>query len=388
MGLFGNKKKGSDPVQPLSEREIQSRLYGHLREPSVPQEDLPSFSKPKQESSFFQKSVSVTAKTLTPSATPPAHKPAIVTSPELFDDSDSEVENTSKSFGDTVVKKKEPSFKSTSYTGKPSTASKPSRVGGSSVSAGAGKVFQWLSVAFKTLGVKVLEVIGWAVTSVIRVAALIDFKKPAVRRLLMIGATAIVFAFIFFGIHQLNLRRETAMKQPPKAVVIPRHAKESKSRPAETETTAAVKETNAVKAVAEKKAGVAKKTAEVAAVPAAGTTAKTPEAAKTVEVVPAVPAAKPVEKTPVAGKKIEGPAYVIQVATFAAQEDAQKLAERFKAESFNAFIKPLSRSGGRVYYCVFIGRFATSQEADTILAEFKKKEIAQPFQDAFIRLMQ
>ena len=80
-------------------------------------------------------------------------------------------------------------------------------------------------------------------------------------------------------------------------------------------------------------------------------------------------------------------AYAIQVATFASKNDADSLAKKLKGSGLKAFVRSLTRPGGRVYQCVFLGRFATYGEAESMLAEFKKQESAKPFQDAFVRTL-
>ena len=78
--------------------------------------------------------------------------------------------------------------------------------------------------------------------------------------------------------------------------------------------------------------------------------------------------------------------YGIQAATFAIRTDAQNLVDKINSESLPALVKPLSRgAGSKVYFCVVIGGFKTSQEAELKLVEFKKKEISKPFRDAFVR---
>ena len=79
--------------------------------------------------------------------------------------------------------------------------------------------------------------------------------------------------------------------------------------------------------------------------------------------------------------------YVIQIATYINREDAQKMSDQLVQEGFPSFIENLSRQNGKVYFCVFIGRFGAYSEAESMLSEFKKKAIAQPFQDAFIRAL-
>jgi cell division septation protein DedD len=384
MGLFGSKKKSGEPVRTLSEREIQSRLYGHLRQPGPVQEDLPSLSKPKHESSLYQKTTSISGKTLTPSAASASHKPSI-SAPELFESPEAEAEAVgAKSIPDSALRTRETSY-SKPQPAKPKTGRSSLHMPSTdALQKTAGKFAQTAGDILKTIALRAAGVLGLIIATVLRVFTAVDFKKPAVRRAFSIVFGISFMILIFFGIHLLNVSREAAMKNParPAPVVartisVPQSEEGVLIQPAEQTKKSDSKDKKSKKE-------------EAAQTPAASENAA-PAKTSEVKMEPVNTAPKTeVKKTaaPAAAPAITGPAYVVQVATFAAKEDAQKLMERFNADSLSAFIKPLSRSGGRVYYCVFLGKFKTHEEADAALAGFKKKEIAQPFQDAFVRLMQ
>lgn len=382
MGLFGNKKKGSEPsVRTLSEREIQSRLYGHLREPGPVQEDLPTLSKPKlQDSSILNKTTNG-GKNLTPSATPSTHKPSI-SAPELFEEPESEVA-APKSYGE--VPKKQESLSAKNYMSTHRSEKVRPVASNATFQKTTSHAFQTAGQGLKAIGLKLLELVGWALGSVIRLITSINFKSPAVRRALSMAFGFGVLALVFFGVHLLNVQREAAMKRPPKVIYSPVHSV-VQTTPAQESVALSRPEQAKKDDTSSGKKAETHQAKEATKTPESSATAKT-EASQTAGTAKIIELPKQ-PQAPRETAQITGPAYVIQVATFATQADAQKLADRFKAESFRAFVKPLSRSGNRVYYCVFIGKFKTSQEADTTLSSFKQKNIAQSFQDAFVRMMQ
>lgn len=166
-----------------------------------------------------------------------------------------------------------------------------------------------------------------------------------------IGAAALL-GLMFAGIHFLNERREATMKSPPKV---------------ERTLTAS---------------GVEKNEAAKASLPPAQETPSSP--LRTPPEAQAPPAEPP---APPSLREAEG-RYAIQVCTYASQGDAERLVARLQNENFTAFVKDLRRSAtGKVYYAVFAGRFKDYDEAKTALANFQKKEISKPFQDAFIRTL-
>lgn len=79
--------------------------------------------------------------------------------------------------------------------------------------------------------------------------------------------------------------------------------------------------------------------------------------------------------------------YVVQIATYVGPRDAERMAALLQGEGFPAFVQELRRQNGKVYHCVFIGRFKDHREAEKALEAFRKKEAAQPFQDAFVRTL-
>lgn len=156
------------------------------------------------------------------------------------------------------------------------------------------------------------------------------------------GAGLVILVTLFLSIHILNIYRAHAMKQ------------------AKPRVRAAV-----ARAVAP---------APLLAPPvAAPERVETPLKPLTAETVPAPPA-KPKP-------------YVIQVATYSREEDAQKTVGEIKRQKFSAFVQNLSGQSGRTFYAVFLGRFGSFQEAQAKLKEFRENSFGRQFSDSFVRTL-
>ena len=179
-----------------------------------------------------------------------------------------------------------------------------------------------------------------------------------------------ILAVLFVHIHFLNDQREMAMKLPPKKV-----AADGPKKKVHRKAPPVVPESHAAKAAA--------------SLLLAGGHEKRAAASQMAGTLPAsAPATSLVLDAPLGESALakEAP-YVIQIATFMTQSDADGLVSRLKTEGLRAFVKSLSRTGGKVFYCVFIGRFENYSEAQNKLAEFRKRPLAKSFQDAFIRTL-
>lgn len=164
-------------------------------------------------------------------------------------------------------------------------------------------------------------------------------RKLSNRKVMTWIAAVGFLTFVFWGIHSLNSKREKFMTSPVKKV---------EKKAAELVVADAQPKAEAVAA------------ATAAALPATTTSAVTPPASKG--------------------------SYVIQVATYASLEDANKLVGQFTQKNFRSFIKSFQRNAaGRVYHSVYIGRFMEYSQAETQLEKFRRSKISEPFQDAFIR---
>lgn len=348
MGIFGGQKKTSDGFKTLTEREIQQRLYGHLRQPSVTGEIA---EKVKEK----HKAVSLTPLVAPKSSTleTPA-KPAVTkTAHDLFvkpvsQESPVRSETTSSASAKASPAAGAPASKTSFDRRKNPNPLKP-------VLAGAGKA---LAAALTVLG----GILGAIFKGLIRILTSINFKSPSVRRAAAWTLAAGLIAGIFVGIHFLNVSREAAMKQP------------YKPRPVEAKP-AAVQ-------------APAKAPAEAVSATPLSPAAVSDEAEKSAAEAPAVssaavPAAEKRKAETAAPKLKKG--FGIQVATFALKEDGEKLIARLKGEGFPAFLKPMTRPNGRIFQSVYLGPYPTFQEAQLDLSRFKKNTISKPFQDAFVR---
>ena len=385
MGLFGNKKKGNESLHTLSEKEIQARLYGTFRNPQATASDVPMTAPPAAKSSpnggyaqeFSRPAVKNSKpETMMNRSSLPAVDPE--SEKDLFKMSQS-VQSSGLSNkvqpGDTV-----PSFsKETSqFTPAPKPAPK----------APSFPVGAWVSAAarlFRGFVLKTLAALGWALRSLFRLVLAIDFRKPLVRRFAYGVGIFALLAFLFGSIQSLNGKREAAMKNPPKPAVrkihasAPKQAKAAASKKQEQKKTVEAQKTPASETpqnTADSKASAAK-TSKKESKPATD--------GKAVETKDSNPAAVPAAVGPAPSSQGN---YSIQIATFAAREDAEKLTSALTAQQFETFIKPLNRPGGRVYYCVFVGHYPSSAEGEKKLEDFKKKDVAKPFQDAFVRSVQ
>lgn len=406
MPLFGNKKKPGEPLRALTEKEIQSKLYGHLRPEGVVSEERDSPAVLKHLSGAEPK---ITIQGQPASAASPSSTPA------HFSSSSPQSQNKRNSNG-------------LNLSGNPSAL--PGSSGDEKVSSQQEKISRWVKqenaglekkmrtdalsrekeksasgkmrflpggilssilsaiVFLIRMGIQLLQMAG---VGCIRLFLSLDFRKPSVRRAAYWITALGLLAGVFFGIHTLNMKREAAMKEPPRPAAKldrPRKPKiyppilpslaglppiaEPQSPHQGAESGGLQNEPPVSKAKEDKDQGAAKQQEQKSA----GLPVPLP-----------LPANPPSSQASLAGELEEAgqKGIVIQVATFAIQEDSQKLASRLKQEHLRAFVRPLNRPGGRAYYCVFMGSFKTHREAQETLIEFRKREIAKSFKDAFIR---
>jgi hypothetical protein len=176
-----------------------------------------------------------------------------------------------------------------------------------------------------------------------------DPKQVVLRRIFYWGAAILVVFLLFWGVNALNSQREEAMRARYK-------------------------------------------------LPGEKVSAKAPDTV--VAVVPAQPVAeRPVVITPAPVRPKKGhssessaataapskTSYVIQVVTYPTKKDADQIAETLNRAGLNAFVKENARPSGRLFYLVLLGGFRTEAEAQTQLLKFRAKEVARPFQDAFVK---
>ncbi len=179
----------------------------------------------------------------------------------------------------------------------------------------------------------------------------LDPKQVAFRRVFYWGAAVLVVFLLFWGVNALNSQREEAMRNRYKipGEVVP------------------VKIPNA----------------EVSVVPAK------PVAERPVVITPAPVRPKKVhasEGSAAATTAVPGSgSYVIQVVTYPTKQDADQVVETFRIAGLRAFVRENTRPSGRLFYLVLLGGFRTEAEAQAQLLKFRAKEVARPFQDAFVK---
>lgn len=370
MGLFGLSKKERD-LKALSEKEIQLRLYGHLRAPHAASHDKgaiasnkpirPVILGPQVRTFDDRKNTPVQSQNVTVDEHPaPQHRaPSLKTSSketgeDLF----------SVSTGEPAKPKNYPSDPprqvKTSVPVQPRPASAPRKANFFSVLAAVflNKVFPVIFTVLKTVVSFTFQLlaalIGFISSSLLKV----DFKNPRVRRIFSWTLGIGILVFLFVGIHVLNLKREVAMKHPKKVSVTKPVKKKKDIIPQQVAAQTIASDSSAESALTASETGASLDSSSAAYTSASDASVQTPAVQK---------------------------GQVIQIATFAILSDAEKLVGKLKLEGWPCFAKPLVRSGGKTYFCVFLGAFKTYQEAEIKLAEFKKKEISKSFQDAFIR---
>jgi cell division septation protein DedD len=161
------------------------------------------------------------------------------------------------------------------------------------------------------------------------------------------GASILAVGLVFFAIHSLNVYRASAMKRTPKPPV-------------------------KVSAVRERAVPPAPAPVEPAAIPPA-------DLKQTVLTEP------PSTKKPAAPLLPSAKAYVIQICSYAREEDAQRLTNDMVQRNLPAFYDRVDRGSGKAFYLVFLGRFTSFQEAQAKLDEFRKDPVAKDFADSFVR---
>ena len=156
------------------------------------------------------------------------------------------------------------------------------------------------------------------------------------------GMGALVALLLFLGINMLNSYRTAAMKKPKAPIPVEATANEIHE---------SVKEAQLPPAPALSRPGT-----ELSQSSASGS------------------------KSAVAGK-----AYVVQIATYANEKDAEKLTDLLKENGLPSFSQSFKRNTGKVFYLVFLGRFQTFEEAEKGFKQFRGKLFAKNFPDSFIR---
>lgn len=334
------EKKKSDPLKTLSEREIQSKLYGVYRKPHLEEASEPSnFKKALEQVSeketvpepdLFNRS-NPSSKTAT---APAKSDPSLAGNPDARPEARKETQRIERFIHqENKIVQRAPRLK---------PAENP-------VFKQAYILKQILLPKLKGLGRVVsqflLRVVTLILSSLISLANLRDARSRRILSWMMAGG---LLFLIVTGIQWLNTQREKAMKSPRKTVTAQVPAVLEENSDAEVQDAAVDPELEA-----------------------AGSTLSS--------LSPRVASDN--------GPSTEPKPYVIQVATYISLADAKKMSANLETEGFPSFVEGLSRQSGRLYHCVFLGRYKTYSQAESQLNEFKKKAVAKPFQDAFIRAL-
>lgn len=374
MGLFGLSKKERD-LNTLSEKEIQLKLYGHLRAPHAASHDKGAIASNKpiqpvilgpQVRTFEERKSSQSHTSPTPESNVSQPRPL------------SALKTVKREEGDDLFTAavsepvKQKSFTSDSpRVSKPAQHSalpqiqNPSKVKNNLLSQVLSFVtgvffpfiFTFLKSALGFIFQLIAALIGWVSSTLLK----IDFNNPKMRRIFSWTLGAGILTFLLVGIHVLNFKREIAMKHPKRVSVTKISAKKRKDIIPQQVT-------------AQTLAGDLGAQSQLNRTEKDSASSGPSESAADSSTIDASPEARSLQK-----------GQVIQIATFAALSDAEKLVTKLKQNGWPCFAKPLVRPGGKTYFCVFLGAFKTYQEAEVKLSEFKKKEISKSFQDSFIR---
>ena len=403
MPLFGNKKKSGEQLRTLTEKEIQSKLYGHLRpegvisgERATPPTGVRHLSGPdpksaaqghsggvsssapsqshflsSQQGPFAQQKQTSAEEISTPASTTASPAPSVLEkSPSQHERSPQWLNREDK-----LAEKK--------WGADPWSRAKEKRESRESVTWQAKGLSSILSVLISLIrmGGRLIQLLG---NVCLRFLLSIDFRKPRVLRAAYWLTALGLLAAVFIGIHILNLRREVAMNQAPRLAKDSNPARKPKVYqslfPSLTVLPMADPQSAKQESGGQANEPVGSKENE-RKIDNEAQKGSTESAASGPQ--------SNISSVPLTREKVDEEAsqkgIVIQVATFAMEQDAQKLASRLKQEQLRSFVRSLSRQGGRAYYCVFIGNFKTHREAEAMLGEFRKREIAKSFKDAFIR---
>ncbi len=208
------------------------------------------------------------------------------------------------------------------------------------------------------------------------VLRILDPRKPQARRLLYSITACILVAALFIGVFRLNSQRKKAMlgELPAVSVAAPAVSSVSSAASAQENVSPLSGSSNDSAVVAD--SSQREESQEMILKALENSSVSVPSTSSPVSESVTAPAA-------VGGK------YVIQVATYAVLEDANRIIQNLKQSGFESFYKKQVRnSTGHSFFTVCLGRFESYSSAQESLATFRKASVARPFQDAFIRTME
>lgn len=367
MGLFSKNKKTLGGLRTLSEDEIQRKLYGAYK-PERKSAPKPAKSGPETS----HPPVAVREKT-PPSQSPAVQDDLFVTPPQSarpepiipqipVPEPVSEQERMSRlsEIADKEQKRQQPILGKDPWQKKPKAIEPRAQISGVPVKKILDKMIVVLGVCLKFI----FGALIFFFSFVAKLIGSIDLRRPEARRGIYWIAGISVLIALFAGVHILNVRREAAMKTPVTGG----------PADADREGEAGVRDVPPADESPARPASRREDREEVLQPP-------TPAAERPVK--KEAPKQEP-EKKPAPPPASEG-RYVIQIATYANSEDANGVLDDLKSAGFPVFVKALTRPTGKIFYSVFMGRYKTFQEAQLQLEKFRKKNVATPFEDAFIR---
>lgn len=339
MGFFA-KKKGSkvSTAASLSESEIHRKLYGEfesgtMREVSAEREPVkepgpvpppPSAKEARTAHDLFNVSTETTSETEIPAR---QNRP-VIKSPE----------NASRYVPLHEFEKKSAPGADTAH------AQARSRSGDAAgkIKEKFSAIFPWIFARGRTL------IVGVA-----------DPRRVMMRRIIYWSVVAGVVFLMFWGVNALNSQREKAMNTQYSS---------RREQPVGVENVSAPVQD----------AGVPVTERPVVITPA-------PVRPRVAERDVVITPAAQVKRTEV--QAASSGSYAIQVVTYPSRADAEQVVEALKKEKLSAFVKENVRPSGRIFYVVHIGGYPTEEEAQAQLVKFRAKEVARPFQDAFVKTL-
>lgn len=201
---------------------------------------------------------------------------------------------------------------------------------------------------------------------------LLDPRKPQARKLLYSITACILVAALFFGVFRLNAQRKKAMLG---------ELKSSDSVAVATLKPVSSVATGGILTPLKGSIETAQLPTRIKKMDIQQTPSRILSPSRGTEAI----SGASVETAPL----ISDGKYVIQVATYAVLEDANRVIQNIKQAGFNAFLKKQVRnSTGHAFYPVFLGRFESSALAQQALNRFRKSSVARPYQDSFIRTLE
>lgn len=387
MGLFGDKKKNSQDLNQLSEEEIQKKLYGTFTKTPEPKTHKPSYQDSQRSQREVKEGVNrpniVAPKNPLNESLPSEDR-------DLF--SESEVQESTSQIREqetvTQTEEKPAEFKrdqgrlnaengqrpeNTAFKYSPKPEFKPkkkdnfySKPKPSPKLENVKKLLEKKQNGFqkwlKDAGFFLQEFLTSAFETfadALQGSLQFIYRKRKFFKKVAIGGVAVALLFVLFSsVHYLNVKRKEAM---------------SGEKPA-----ASSESSNVVAATASATPNTERSDASTRAQNADSNPLTTREA--TVE---SNSVAAPATSAPTVG---DG-RFVVQIATYVTRDDAQRVVDQFNAEAWKSFVREMSRTGGRTFYSVYLGRFADYDTAQQVFNDFKQTELAEPFQDAFIRTL-